>query len=386
MADLLQEAIDWLKNPQRTQQVQGIGTSIENTINSLTAAREKDNSLWQQAFGNPQQPLQVTDPSAFRELTQRTFEGPMGLAPAGMMVGKLASNMLPVVQQAKILASQGIPDYKIMEMTGLEKVPVKGGYEWGKNIPDTGATINPDVIKNMTTNKQVRLEDLLNHPELYKAYPELKDLKVEDMSWFWRNLNTEGAYRPTDNTIELKKYWNFDEKSLRDRTSVLLHEIQHAIQNKESWPGGTNVGMFNKESSKNIQRKLTSVEDDIAKQTAALSQNNVSRHTIGNMLDYLEGNTSYLGKNESALIEAIKENKDVAELVKRFQSFDGIRSKLKAREEKAFKQYKATAGEAQARAIQKQFETGKTVTPLTKAYTDFEGSLIYTDPFKPTVK
>lgn len=384
----LQAAIDWLKNPQRTQQVQGIGNTLESAITGLSASRAKDEQLWNQAFGNSQKPLQVTDQAAFNEMNQRTMAGPMSFAPVGMMLGKTAEGMAPLVQKAQQLASQGYPEYKITELTGLEKVPTPKGFDWGKQIPDTGAVLNQQAFDNLKIMNSTPLSSVLDHPELFKAYPDLKDLKVEELSILFRGPNTSGLYSPTQDVIELSKHASWGDAKYKDALSTLLHEVQHAIQKREQWPGGTNPGQFTPESSKRIKTSLYKLEDDLAKEASLLSGNNVSRNTISNILNYLEGNTKILTKQDSALLESLKGNKDLGAVVNRFQSFDGIRERLKARDVKAMGEYNKAASEVQSRAIQKQFEEGTMTVPLTKRpeYTSIQSPLNYTDPMGFTIK
>lgn len=76
------------------------------------------------------------------------------------------------------------------------------------------------------------LPDVLDHPELFKAMPSLKDVRV-------RAQETGGGYDRGSNTISLGAT-STDEGMM----SVLLHETQHAIQNKAGFEGGGNPGMF----------------------------------------------------------------------------------------------------------------------------------------------
>lgn len=84
-------------------------------------------------------------------------------------------------------------------------------------------------------SNHVRLGDILKHDALYKAYPELKKLFVEfipnDVN-FGGRLTGSGMFQ----TIEIP------ERTLKsDRLkSVLLHEVQHYIQDREEFAQGGN--------------------------------------------------------------------------------------------------------------------------------------------------
>lgn len=83
-----------------------------------------------------------------------------------------------------------------------------------------------------------RLEDILDFPELYEQYPELRDLNVARINEFG------GAfYHPIQNYIAVA-----DQLDNQQFQSALLHEIQHWVQHKEGFPSGGNT--------ENIQNQL----------------------------------------------------------------------------------------------------------------------------------
>jgi hypothetical protein len=384
MADnLLQDSLAWMRSPERTQAMQGIGGMFTSAIDKLKQSSDTDYANNQQFV---QDPLNAS-PELMKQIAKQGTSL-SGFAPLGMVLGKTATGMAPLVQKADQLAAQGYPEYKITELTGLEKVPTPSGFEWGKQIPDTGAVLNKEAFDKLQVMKATPLSAVLDHPELYKAYPDLKNLSVEQLGVIFRGPNTMGLYDPTKDLIELNKHYVSGDKGYKDALSTLLHEVQHSIQKRENWPGGTNPGQFAPSSTKRIQSSLNKLEDDLAKQAAALSGNNVSRHTINNALNYLGGNTAYVGKQEAALIDSLKGNKELGDVVNRFQSFDGIRDRLRERAVKAEKKYNQAASEVQAQATQKQFEEGTMTIPLTKRpeYRNVEGTLFYTDPMGRTIK
>lgn len=384
MADnLLQDSLEWMRSPERTQAMQGLGGMFSSAIDRLKQSSDTD-------YANAQQFIKDPLNASPELLSQIAGQGASlsNFAPIGMVLGKTAAGMTPLVQKADQLAAQGYPEYKITELTGLEKVPTPKGFEWGKQIPDTPATLNQEAFDKLRVMQGVPLSSVLDHPELFKAYPDLKDLKVEELSILFRGPNTSGLYSPTQDVIELSKHASWGDAKYKDALSTLLHEVQHAIQKRENWPGGTNPSQFTPASSNRIKSSLSKLEDNLAKEASLLSGNNVSRHTINNVLNYLEGTTKILTKQDTALLEALKGNKELGEVVNRFQSFDGIRERLRTRDVKAMQQYNKAASEVQARAVQNQFEKGTMTVPLTKTqdYRDVGGSLLYTDPMGFTIK
>lgn len=93
-------------------------------------------------------------------------------------------------------------------------------------ISDHGAT-----LKDMHDDSSYKLGNVLDHPELYKQYPFLKDTKVNhiDMS----SDNMHGSY--DNETKEINVNQNSPEK-----LQTILHETQHAIQDHEGYAGVQN--------------------------------------------------------------------------------------------------------------------------------------------------
>lgn len=75
--------------------------------------------------------------------------------------------------------------------------------------------------------------DVLDHPELFEAYPDIKYLKVDFVK---PEAGENGSYDPRTRTITLAA--NRDVDSM---LSTLLHEIQHAIQTEERFASGGSV-------------------------------------------------------------------------------------------------------------------------------------------------
>lgn len=102
-------------------------------------------------------------------------------------------------------------------------------FSWEQALVNSLYTKYRNEYLNFYEKKNDTLGSVLKHDELYKQYPELKDMPVI----FW---NEGGAYfSPEFNEIRIDNYYKNTPKE--EIISVLLHEIQHAIQLKEmfSW-------------------------------------------------------------------------------------------------------------------------------------------------------
>ncbi len=82
------------------------------------------------------------------------------------------------------------------------------------------------------------LDEIVKHDKLFEAYPDLREVKVR----FEANTGSkEGSYHPQANEIVLRAGLKLQPDNLK---STLIHEIQHAIQEKEGFARGSNIGYW----------------------------------------------------------------------------------------------------------------------------------------------
>lgn len=82
------------------------------------------------------------------------------------------------------------------------------------------------------------LDEIVKHDKLFEAYPALRDVKVR----FEANTgNKEGSYHPETDEFVLRTGLKLEPEKLK---STLIHEIQHAIQERESFARGSNLGYW----------------------------------------------------------------------------------------------------------------------------------------------
>ena len=114
--------------------------------------------------------------------------------------------------------------------------------KWRYEIPDSKLNDMMDVDGNGKMVKRYeedmlwtsgKLGEVIVAPELFKAYPKLKDVRLETDS-IMNNLPSNGEYNSKTNTITI----HADE--LKYLNSILNHEIQHAIQDLEGFAKGGN--------------------------------------------------------------------------------------------------------------------------------------------------
>jgi hypothetical protein len=105
-------------------------------------------------------------------------------------------------------------------------------------INDQNAALNLKNSKSLLEGKidSTTLGNILNHPDLYKQYPQLKDVNVQVVSW--DNSSAVSGYDPSTNTIVLNQNM-LSVKNDPETLPSLLHEVQHAIQAQEGFTAGT---------------------------------------------------------------------------------------------------------------------------------------------------
>ena len=112
--------------------------------------------------------------------------------------------------------------------------------------------------KSVTPDK---LGDMIKHPALFEAYPQLADLDV----YFAEGTN-DASYHPGFKEIALPKRLKMDPKKFK---KTLIHEIQHAVQDIESFASGSNVAMFNNTAERSAYDQYHSTAGEIEARDAA---------------------------------------------------------------------------------------------------------------------
>lgn len=156
------------------------------------------------------------------------------MAKAALPLGKTFLSILAGVG-AKGAPLQDLKLAEQMEKSGMSKDQIwqAAGWERGKDdkwrfeIPDQDASLNLNTLNSMQNGLAfgTNMEHLLNHPQLYEAYPDIAKLPVKAES------GSGAAYY--GHSIGLGN-------NVKDPLSVLLHEAQHGVQGAEGFAAGSN--------------------------------------------------------------------------------------------------------------------------------------------------
>jgi hypothetical protein len=112
---------------------------------------------------------------------------------------------------------------------GRDVVPGRLYPKFGYEMPEL--QVRPNEYGRLIGSKSVPLGELVDHPRLLRAYPELGALPIT-----YNPNRKSGSATMYGTSIDLGPPRNF--QNLHD---TLRHELTHYTQMKEGWPGGTNV-------------------------------------------------------------------------------------------------------------------------------------------------
>lgn len=204
-----------------------------------------DWSKYNQAFGtikstSPEDtPVVAKTASSLVTITEgdvdRAINVGMGAGPgtmAGVKAATLGKTPFALAATAK---KQGFSDDEIFKATGFFK---GADGQWRFEIDDSVAKFNKDWASNPTpTQKQtgmkiVKLPEVIDHPELFEAYPKLKDYQV-----IYDN-NFKGIAEFSGEAIRVGKQPFTEGIPAYQDKSIIMHEVQHAIQNIEGFARG----------------------------------------------------------------------------------------------------------------------------------------------------
>jgi hypothetical protein len=168
------------------------------------------------------------------------------------------------LKTAQEMALAGKSSEEIRALTGWFINPYDKKLRW--EIPDNKAKFKPDGLQRLRNGETLTLADLLDHPLLFKAYPDMKHMSIGGSTVpspisgayhkpAWRE-KVRGQY-----IGEVILLGGVDPEGKRhsdeDMMATMLHELQHSIQYREQFASGANP-----------QSPDVALETEIRRQTA----------------------------------------------------------------------------------------------------------------------
>lgn len=139
-------------------------------------------------------------------------------------------------------------------IAGVASKTAKAASGWWKGsdgkmryeISDEGMKIT----RELTEGAQGKLKDFVDHPELYKAYPEIGDINFAVAPKSYPDL---GGFSQKTRTLVVNPGKIGGEQHLLD---VMVHEIQHAIQGIEGFATGSNPNRALQQALDSLANKI----------------------------------------------------------------------------------------------------------------------------------
>ena len=252
--------------------------------------------------------------------------------PVGMFIGPNAASFNKITAlKAQELEKLNKTAEEIWQQTGTFRGPDK---QWRQEISDKGSKITEDVYNQISANKQFKgpMGQGLQHEELYKAYPQTAGIPTTMFADITPSGNIIKGRSGTFQTPQI----TVGGPSSMDQRSVALHELQHAIQQREGFAGGGSPNAF----------KPNEVFSTKALEDAAI----IDKLMRGANLNQLEAKqrfeTLFKKSPEAGAFAALEQVGTGKEL-------DAARDAARLAD-KPMESYRRLAGEAEARATQKR--------------------------------
>lgn len=182
----------------------------------------------------PAQEAQRTS-STIRKETSAASDRKTGPPARFSYAGKNANGAnLESLREAQEMQQAGADMESIRKATGWHQF---ADGKWRFEIDDSRMQLRTDAtdIPNYTT-----LGELVDAPELFEAYPDMADLSV---TFHTLEDGQNGGYSRKFDSIELSRDLKNRPEAL---LSSLIHEVQHAIQNREGFASGANPAYWNR--------------------------------------------------------------------------------------------------------------------------------------------
>lgn len=164
-----------------------------------------------------------------------------------------------IALKAVQMEKKGLSAKEIWDKLNIFRNPADN--QWRKEIGDEtaklkgGNTFEEAVMNRMKelgkdkTAEKMTVGDVFHHPELFENYPQLKDIEVRFHPEKSKSDGTNALPEKGEGWIEIKG--SLDKEKAKD---VLLHELQHPIQEYENWAvGGSAADFAEQDAAKKAQ-------------------------------------------------------------------------------------------------------------------------------------
>jgi len=281
---------------------------------------------------------------------------------------------MQALAKAQQLEKAGTPERAIWSDTGWFRGADK---KWRFEIDDSGARFNPSTVNGGIVENALTvgapgvnagptvgpgISNFLHHPALYEAYGDALPRNT-----FLGNKNTlfgdgvQGAFDAAADSVTLNA-----PVQPRDGRSTLLHELQHAVQQREGFAKGGGVDSMAGEIGQakydlsEIAAKMERMQN-AASDEARIMMDSKNPETQGFVSNAVQKWMKQFGEQSPSNPYGITPQQAVQyELIERDKVFESISKSRSAVEKTARMEphdaYRRLAGEAEARAVQSRMD------------------------------
>lgn len=139
--------------------------------------------------------------------------------------------------------------------------------KWRFEIDDSSLRVDAaGGLRGETVDLVKTLADYLEHDALFRAYPDLAEIPV---SFAEMDRNANGNYDPRMDEITLNQELRSDPEKLKD---TLVHEVQHAIQEREHFTSGASKNYWNRRMEEGFDARTAEEKREGARLQAEYDQ------------------------------------------------------------------------------------------------------------------
>lgn len=241
-------------NPPEGNPIQTYMQNIENTIRDIPNAPEnfRKELAQREAASGGKYSLAATGADI-----NNTLDVAMNVGGVGSIVGS-AANLGKATQLARFKASIDLARGKNPETVRQETGWFDSGGRLKYEISDENMKLK-DI--DWKYGQEGKLSDFIEHPELFEAYPHLKDINFKVAEKDYKYI---GSFNDATKTLTINP--NAVRAGDEGLLDVIAHEMQHIIQTKEGFPRGSNPDRALMEVGEALVNKIGTTKNPEVKQ------------------------------------------------------------------------------------------------------------------------
>lgn len=352
----------------------GFGTALASNIGSGVNALLNFARVPGDVYAGKYTPQQMQQIAPSYALGLASLATPVGAAllPEDSL-GIFAGTKSLTAPTNKLLAAKAAEDFGLAPETVYHTGWFRGADgQWRYTIPDAnarlktenllpGSSIAPDIYH---VPRGRTLSQVLEHPDLFAAYPNLASAPISPLSFEDMAAGTRAGFSPGPTP-----QFYLGSARPENMLSSALHEVQHSIQEHEGFGTGGNPTEF---YPPNFDRHVEQLNNDIVDMQDRLNSTPaLTDYEKANIADYMQGYNSPFDPMKYPLPKSMLNQ--VERLRQRSQNARVVQNN-------AFNDYQRLAGEVEARTVQEQLARGDWSTPpwQLEGYTPYERQIVRT--------